>query len=214
MELFQAFNNGNSALVLSLIKPNSKLNNKYLLTACCNRMDEVAFKLINYGCDLNFQNDIGTSPLIACCCYNLPKVAIKLIEQRANVNIGFKLHEISVTIYPHEKDDQRQKKDYFFPSGSTALHICILKNIDDVAVKLLEYGADTLENSNGNKPFDYLTPTKQKRLPKVMHFIKYGHMEQMLKSINDTTIMASCFSTPFADLNVLDLIVDFVRHGI
>ena len=83
-----------------------------------DRQVDFANELIAKGADLNITDDDGRTPLISACQFGNKAQAMNLIEKGANINI--------------EAD----------PDIGTALTLCCRNSMDEVAIKLIQMGAD------------------------------------------------------------------------
>lgn len=184
--LMHAIKGSNSKTAKYLIDLGAKLNSESnkegpLIMACDNEMESTALELIEYGADINERNfDNGFTPLFYACMNNMKKIVTELIKRKVNL-------------------DAKNRKGY------TALKIACENGNDNIAIQLIDAGADIYVKDRKGKMFTDYEP-----FPKVLKHLQFIHRNQILESVIQPTIIGNCFNNNSADLNLIDLIVDYL----
>lgn len=157
-----------------------------LINAIIYGFNKFIMELLMFDIDLNIQNNYGVSALMyAISRPNIStKVIDKLIEKKANLDLQC-----------HNK--------------ITAVSYACLNKLEENAIKLIDAGTKLDLKSNTNKTtIDYVY---EFNLTKVLDHLRSINRNLILESINESnTILFECFTNPLADLNTVDIIVDFV----
>lgn len=139
--------------------------NKKLMQASMRGQYNVVLKLLKSGVDVNCQNDTGATPLMRAIKQNKKDVADLLLSYGADVNKQSRSGRNALMVaLAHNADidviDSLLAKgvnvNAITDSNQTALMIAIYGDNFDVAIKLLELGADfTREDSYGSNAFQF-----------------------------------------------------------
>lgn len=219
MELHRAIWEKKTDLASTLIEQKADLNyrclktkNTPIITACIECNEKVALKLLEHEIDLNQKNDYGVTAILASIANDALKVTNVLLEKKVNPNI---IYEPTKTIWQKVSPQSLyivkiKPDDRSFGLGTTSLHVSVFRQLDDISVKLLEKGAEILADATGKTPIDLLTLKTIKKMPKFIKYLKSMIVHEFLESINSETIIASSFCNSIGDLNVLDIIGDFI----
>lgn len=158
-----------------------------LIAACRYIYNDVALKLIEKGADVNFINNDHSTALIWSAYNNMHNVTNALIEESAELDV-------------FDLDDDNALMISCGDNGIIS---------SDIAIKLLDYGADfNIKNSRGTTAANLIELNK---ITKVKDHLRFLHLKNILESINlQNQIISGCFSNPVADLNLIDIVVDYL----
>lgn len=170
---------------LDLDKHDNKYKMSYLMWSCDYELNDVAFKLIEFGVNLNLRNQEGDTALQFACDMEMKTIAIKLIESGAYVD--------------------GQGNENYTALMNTCDHKNMSENREAIAKKLIDYNANLqLTNIKNETIFDILYRRQHVNL---INYINSIYKQNLYNCIIDIdTIICKIFNNPIADINIAEII--------
>lgn len=206
-------------------------NPKSLVSLCSYYpTDQVlAFKLIEQGIDLNETNENGETALILLCKRGIDSdnlIISKLLESKCDVNVknNYGTSALWMAAGQHNIEAVNKLIDYkaevyhegCFNNFTPLRFLCLTRPEDEekhfkTIIRLLdETNLIELENKDqSNRTIMYYI--YRFRSPNVLNYLKSLYRNSVLESIADGgTIIGNCCVNPICDLNIVDILIDFV----
>lgn len=156
-----------------------------LATAIENQNEKLALEIINRGANVNGKCKRSDLPLLTLAIvYNLPIVADKLIDKKADIH----LRDIT---------------------GTTAIWFAIYDKMEELVIKFINLGVDV--ESKDNLGISVMREILRYDLTEVINHLKFMYLNCLLDIINDeSSKMSKCFANN-GDLNIADMINDYLQ---
>lgn len=163
-----------------------------LMYACYYKTELVAYELIKMSMNIHTIESNGWNCLMFLCIPNR-KITNPVIDKFITNRVIDKLIEFGININATNK------------LGRSALGVAVFWNQNDIAIKLMNAGANI---------YPVLKEIHQLRRKEVIVHIHNSNCNSLLESIDSCTTIGTSFNNPIADLNVVDLIKDYLCDSI
>lgn len=154
-----------------------------LFDAISSKNEKLALDIIERGTDVNFT--IGENPVLMLAIQeNLSNVANKLIDKKADINL---------------KNS----------AGTTPVRYAAWRSMNQLVIRMIDLGADVeLKNEFNACALEVILDAF---MEDVKNHLKFMHLNNLLDTIHDeSNILSKCFRNN-GDLNILDMINDFLQ---
>ena len=193
-----------------------------LMLACIHKLTSVVTKLIKSRVDLNATDFEGDTALMHSCMVGFEDGVTQLIEKGADLNCQNQPNKKTALLYACEDKYENIAIKLIEAGcdlnlrnncGENAVFICVSNSSEDLVIKLFDFDADICFKvlmTNGEY-IDFVDYIIHLKLSKVLGHLKFKNRQIIFNLINsNNTKIGQSFDVSIADLNLLDIIVDYL----